>query len=222
MAVIIAFFGGVRSDHLLLCLFALSFSTICFGWVTEALSRPDPASRRDAKTPPSTSLVSGAYYPPGSKNAREAKTRHTRWLIDGTHHPERLVWGCEPWLAWTAPFQRLGPHVLGYAPYTILWYVVIDTFIYNTSNLREGEGPPDFVWIIVFGQVAIFSSFAVVQLLQQASHYGCEYYWWGEALYVILSVVSKGMLGGVLLANILLLSGTETVDDALVRDAVRA
>ena len=222
MAVIIAFFGGVRSDHLLLCLFFLSFSTICFGWVTEALSRPDPASRRVASTSPSTLSMDSAYYPTESENARIATTRHTRWAIDGTHRRERLVWGCAPWLAWTASFQRLGPHLLGYAPYIVLWYVILDTFDYNTRGLPEGEGPPDYVWIIVVGQMFIFSSFAVVQVLQQATHYGCERYWWGEALYVILSVLSKGVLGVVLLANILLLSGTESIDEALVRDATQA
>lgn len=222
MTVIIAFFGGVRSDHLLLCLFALSFSTMCFGWVTEALSRPDPTSRRVASTSPSTSSAGDSYYPEGSENARIATTRHTRWAVDGARHRERLVWGCAPWTAWTAPFQRLGPHFLGYAPYIVLWYVIIDTFVYNTNNLPEGEGPPDYVWLIVVGQMAIFSSFAVVQLLQQSTHYGCERYWWGEALYVILSVASKGMLGGALLANILMLSGTETVDDAIAPVAARA
>ena len=228
MAVIIAFFGGVRSDHLLICLFALSFTTMCFGWVTEALSRPDPASRRVLSTSPSTSAAGNlnypagnAYYPEGSENARAATTRHTRWAIDGTRHRERLVWGCAPWLAWTAPFQRLGPHFLGYAPYIVLWFVVLDTFVYNTKDLPEGEGPPDYVWIIVAGQISVFSSFAFVQLLQQATHYGCERYWWGEALYVILSVTSKGMLGGVLLANVLLLSGTETVDETVVRNVAQ-
>lgn len=222
MAVIIAFFGGVRSDHLLLCLFFLSFSTICFGWVTEALSRPDPASRRIASTSLSTVSSREVYYRVSSSDAIFATTRHTRWAIDGDRHPERLVWGCAPWLAWTAPFQRLGPHLLGYAPYIVLWYVVLDTFDYNTRGLPEGEGPPDYVWLIVVGQMFIFSSFAVVQVLQQATHYGCERYWWGEVLYVILSILSKGMLGGVLLANILMLSGTESIDGALVRDVTKA
>jgi len=211
MVVIIAFFGGIRGEHLLVCLFFLCFTTICFGWVTEALSRPDPCSRRieEEKATPAR------YYPPSSEAARAARTRYTRWSIGSPAHPDVVVFGYAPW---TAVFQRLGPHLLGYVPYIVLWYVVWDTFDYNTRDLPEGQGPPDFVTAIVIGQMVVFSSFGITQLLQQSSHFGCERYWWGECLYIVLSIVSKGLLGGILLANILLLS-TTNVDEALAGEA---
>ena len=208
MVVIIAFFGGIRGDHLLMCLFFLCFSTICFGWVTEALSRPDPTSRR---TEPPLYRGRAGYYPSDSMSAREAHTRHSRWSIGAPNRPDLLVLGCIPW---SGPFQRLGPFFLGTVPYVVIWRVVWDTFEYNTRDLPDGQGPPDFVTVLVISQMVVFSSFAIVQLLQQCSDYGCEKYWWGECLYIILSIISKGLLGGILLTNILLLSTAE-VDDVI-------
>ena len=128
-----------------------------------------------------------------------------------------LVFGCAPW---SGPLQRLGPHFLGWVPYVVIWYIVWDTFAYSVeySRAQGGGAPPDFVYAIVIGQMVVFSSFAAVQLFQQSSHYGCEKYWLGECAYVVLSVVSKGLLGGVLLANILL-SSTFDVDEALTARA---
>ena len=199
MVVIIAFFSGIRHDHMLLALFMLSFCTICFGWVTEALSRPDPASRGSG----------GTFYPANGESARRAVARHTHWEIGAPNNRDLLVFGC---FSWWGPIQRMGPHLLGWVPYAALWYIVLDTFSYSVS--RAERKPPDFVNVIVWGQMIVFSSFAVVQIFQQSSHYGCRKYWVGECCYIILSVLSKGLLGGVLLANILLASSA-SFDEAL-------
>lgn len=208
MAVIIAFFAGIRSNHLLLALFFLSFSTICFGWVCEALSRPDAASRAVGVN--ADGSVRYGVDP-------LARTRHTRWEI-GDAHRELLVAGCLPLpTGLLAAMQRLGPHVLGWVPYVVLWAIVWDNFVYATD--QPNGKPPDFVYVIIWAEISIFSIFAVVQIVQQSSDWGCRNYWLGECAYIVLSVLAKGLLGIVLLANILLVSAD--VDQAL-RDAMAA
>lgn len=195
MIVIIAFFGGIRNDHLLLALFALSFCTMTYGWVTEALSRPDPDSRQIPEAELVAQMGSDAatvkgYLPPDSEEALAATYRMTQWEIGATGKRDVLVLGC---FRWSGPLQRLGPNLLGYVPYTVAWYIILDTFYWNISRLPEGnEGPPDFVHVLVWGQFLVFSSFAVTSLVQQSSHWGCRNYYWGEISYLILSIVSKG------------------------------
>ena len=195
MAVIIAFFAGIRSNHLLLAIFFLSFSTICFGWVCEALSRPDVASRV---------VGTESDGSPAYGVDRLARSRHTRWEISGDHR-ELLVAGCLPLpTGLLAAIQRLGPHLLGWVPYVVLWAIVWDNFVYSTDQ-PEGK-PPDFVYVIIWAEIVVFSIFAVVQIVQQSSDWGCRNYWLGECAYIVLSVIAKGLLGIVLLMNILLVS----------------
>ena len=102
-SVIIAFFAGIRSNHLLLALFFLSFTTICFGWVTEALSRPDAESR---VVDTDGERIAYGFDP-------LAKSRHTRWEINARNR-DLLVVGCLPVSSHLlAAVQRLGPHLLG-------------------------------------------------------------------------------------------------------------
>lgn len=213
MLVIIAFFSGIRNNHLLLALFFLSFSTICFGWVTEALSRPDPESRI-IHTIATAGVVERVQY----GHDASARSRHTRWEI-APHNPELLIARCLPvWRSLLAAVQRLGPHFLGWIPYIVMWSIVWDNFAYSTRD--PDRRPPDFVALIIWSEIIIFSSFAVCQILQQSSDWGCRKYWVLELTYVALSILGKGMLGGILLANILLISGD--VDDVLVEFAERA
>ena len=204
MIIILAFFAGIRDSYMLLALFTLCFSTICFGWVTEALSRPDPTSRE---------VLREASGPNGVVPA--VPGRYRRWTI-GSQHPELLVLSCVPCsFDLVASCQRLGPHVLGWAPFVVIWVIVWDNFRFSIE-MTEG-GPPDWVYVIIWGEIFVFSSFAIVQILQQATHWGCYNYWLGECLYILLSVVAKGLLGIVLLSNIMIVS--QDIDRALVENA---
>ena len=126
---------------------------------------------------------------------------------------------------WENPnrYARLLPHILGWVPYVIVWLIILSNFYYSVDMAKElgddNRGPPDFVYAIVWGQLAIHASFAVCQLLQQSCDWGCRNYWAIECVYILLSFVSKGLLGGILLANLLLISGS--VDDALAENAAR-
>jgi len=196
MLIIIAFFGGNREGHLLLALFTLSFCTMTYGWVTEALSRPDPDSRYDRQT--------GQFLETGSEEALMANHRMKYWEI-GSPLSKRdlLLCGCWPG---SGALQRLGPNLLGYIPYCVAWYIILETFYWNVANSSDDQKPPGFVYAIIWAEVAVFTSFAIVSLVQQASHWGCRNYWLGEVAYLILSMIAKGLLGCILLANILLSS----------------
>lgn len=350
MLFVIAFFSGVRDQLLLVALTALCFCTITYGWVTEALSRPDPTSCRknydqrefdallqlvyekyndkyklslnevsqngytlkdktvllqrkllrllyelevtlaceiartqslwkskDRSTTTQTGqnvptsarvttledeivfLKNCIFYPcdeiNSSNGAELMRTPPTRWEINAIRSPHNIVAGglvrlllrCHFegstyqekyqrfWLffvpfRWAkkhsqpnsdvidtlpvngfflstahgiAALQRLGPSLLGWVPYLTAWAIVLGTYRYSVDVLQDGAGPPAWVDAIVLGQGAVFTIFAVVQIFQQVSDYGCEHYWHGEVMYVILSFVAKTMLGMSLYVNLL-------------------
>ena len=101
------------------------------------------------------------------------------------------------------PFRaRIFPHLLGYIPFTCIWFVLFHSFYHNTSDLESEM--PEFVYVLVHVQMVIFSCFALVQLIQQYS--SPMNYWKGEVAYCVLSIVAKCYLGGTLIANLFLVS----------------
>lgn len=100
--------------------------------------------------------------------------------------------------SWTLPFsERVIPHLMGYLPQISAWIVIL--YIY----LDNSEGAPDFVTVIIFTELALFFSFGFVQLfvlLRAPSKYVQ-----GELMYQILSLVSKGLLGIIMLSNVIFL-----------------
>ena len=105
-------------------------------------------------------------------------------------------------------WDRLQGHVAGYVPYLTAWSLIIFRFLQAAGRETvDSEGNtrsmPDFVYAIVFSEIAIFSCFAIVQLassLRPPSEYAN-----GEIAYMWLSLIAKGTLGGILLANVLTL-----------------
>lgn len=64
--------------------------------------------------------------------------------------------------------------------------------------------------------MVIFSSFGLVQMINQISDNGPEWFWKTELAYCFLSLFSKGLLGGILLGNVLLYS---SFDEAVAESA---
>jgi hypothetical protein len=359
MLYVIAFFSGIRDQLLLFAITILCFCTITYGWVTEALSRPDPRSRKrptvgaasvyerfnsapqDLKifvnqystmettsngdsvaytkmrdtllallqylettyacevarqqtwwsTPPSGGSKENAriyfgavpdaeqsltsryetieqlkgilFYEPylitGTPPIEAMMSPPTRWEIDAIRSPHLIVaGGLVRFLLWChyeakagwfwlpnklmqsvsssanrklvplsavasgdqtpllthnslalrlahliATIQRLGPNILGWVPYGTAWGIVLHTYHYSIDVLTNGTGPPEWVTFVIYGQIGVFTVFAVVQIAQQWNDYGCEHYWHGEVVYVILSFIAKAMLGLVLSFNLL-------------------
>jgi hypothetical protein len=86
-------------------------------------------------------------------------------------------------------------HLLGYVPFSVMFWWILDIFWSNKAALREtDEEWPDFVDYSVYGSLVLFSMFGVTQLVQQWHPYGPSWYWAGEASYVVLSFTAKAFL----------------------------
>ena len=109
-----------------------------------------------------------------------------------------------------AVLQRLAPHMLGYVPYITVWAILMHSFFFNVGDAEQG--PPSFVYIIVVGQLVVFTGFGVTQLVNQIAPNGPSWYAWGEWSYLFLSLFSKGLLGLTLVFNVFVF---DTFQDAV-------
>ena len=100
--------------------------------------------------------------------------------------------------------NRLAPNLLGYIPYGFAWFPLLHNFYYNTSDTGDGGGPPDFVYAIIWSQLILFSCFGITQFVLLWRVDGPSVFYWGEISYLVLSVLAKGVLGLILMANVLL------------------
>jgi len=143
---------------------------------------------------------------------------------------------------WTrGPAFRLQAHFMGYLPQAGAWFLILYQFHLvgeEATSLPSGNcslspptpppplppcgsgggccllsfSMPDFVYAIVWGEAVVFWSFGAVQLA--VTSLPPRFYAWGEVAYQLLSLLSKGLLGGILVANVLVLSD---VNDAYSR-----
>ena len=105
---------------------------------------------------------------------------------------------------WVRPLSvRLTPYWLGNIPQVAAWAAILISFY--DQEYPDGEGgPPSFVYIIIWSQLAFFFSFGFVQLIQQCRP--PKHYYQGEIMYQVLSLVAKGVLGSILIFQVLTLS----------------
>ena len=143
-------------------------------------------------------MVAGYYCELMSPPEPDMKGRPQKWAIrsDTPHLLQFPEW------PWTARLQRLSAHFLGYVPYITFWAVLLHSFFHNAGQAEPG--PPGFVYAIIISQAAVFSSFGLTQFLLQVFDGGAYHYIWGEFSYQFLSVLAKGILGIILLANVIL------------------
>ena len=107
---------------------------------------------------------------------------------------------------WAPTLARLFPNLLGYVPYVTAYYIVIEQYMRVTEEFKGPNTPEDrrmpwWVDMIVLGQCVVFSFFAIVSILQQT--WPARMYYIGEIFYIVLSFVSKGLLGATLIAGVL-------------------
>jgi len=103
--------------------------------------------------------------------------------------------------------KRVSPHFMGYVPQNSAWIAIMYTYYGGFAGFGNDFNRPDFVDIIVWVQLGLFFSFGLVQLvvlLRKPSKYVQ-----GEFAYQTLSLVAKGSLGGMLLANLLFFGSYE-------------
>lgn len=113
---------------------------------------------------------------------------------------------------WVEPNKlwRLQAHLIGYIPQIFAWTIVIANFLKGakastTDSFGEERKMPTFVYGIVFGELLIFWSFGVVQLV--VSLRPPSNYYQGEIAYMWLSLFAKGFLAILCLANVIMAGG---------------
>lgn len=109
--------------------------------------------------------------------------------------------------AWATPLShRLLPWWLGHIPQVAAWTIVIVQFY---GGIDSDSPVPWFVYVILWVEFVLFFSFGVASLLSQWST--PDRFYRGELLFQVLSLVSKGLLGILLLSNVLMLSRFDDV-----------
>jgi hypothetical protein len=196
MVVGIAIVVGIRDEIVLLSLFALMFATMCAGFVTELLSRPEKTGEKDVDGQEIYSLDRWEGDPHPRQKLKTGAPVQSGSAVDVSADVEAF--------AYTKNYmRRMFPHFLGFAPYSAAWAIVILHFNRSVDDLcvRLQKLMPEFVRWIVFGSVAIFSCFTLVQIVFQ--YRAPRHYWATELWYCFLSATSKVYLGSILLTNVL-------------------
>ena len=103
---------------------------------------------------------------------------------------------------------RVVSHLLGYIPQMTAWLIILINF-YEEDTGDTDQSPPAFVYVIIWLQLILFFSFGVVQIIQIMLP--PKTFYKGEIAYQWLSLISKGLLGSLLLANVLILGSFEEI-----------
>lgn len=86
------------------------------------------------------------------------------------------------------------PFLLGCVAGIVPWLVIGFQFIGADSRLPEGQSIPGFVYGIVISLFILFNSFAVNMVLQYRKAGPWRNYLFGEAAYILLSLIAKTAL----------------------------
>ncbi len=111
------------------------------------------------------------------------------WLMEMSNHFDRKTWWTPFWFGCVA----------GIAP-----WIAIATYIAVNVTRDGGEGPPGFVYGIIFTIFFFFNTFAINQWLQYKKIGGWSDYLRGETTYIVLSLVAKSALAWQIFANTLI------------------
>jgi hypothetical protein len=106
----------------------------------------------------------------------------------------------------TTLFFRIYPWIIGHIPQTAAWTSIVVAF-YGTPGIVENA--PWFVPLILWAELALFYSFGLASLISQIL--SPRLFYVGEILFQALSLVSKGVLGGILIVNVLMLSSFDEI-----------
>lgn len=195
MAMIFAITSGLNHIYIVVMIFGLMFCTMAFGWVSEVYNRP---------------------YHPGD-DTKPLYWRINEWKVEDPKSvptPDVKVNDPKPVPNLSYRLQRLLPYFLGWVPYLFAWVPLLHSFFWTVQNAQEGTGPPSFVYAIVISQFVLFSLFGLAQFSLLVRVNGPDWYYLGEWSYLLLSLVAKGVLGSILIANVLIYS---SLDQAMQR-----
>ncbi len=110
---------------------------------------------------------------------------------------------------WSSPLTiRILPWIVGHVPQIVAWALIILQFY---SVFDDTDRAPWFVTLILWAELLLFFSFGAASLLSQILP--PRRFYQGEILFQALSLISKGVLGGVLITNVLILSSFDEIYD---------
>jgi len=109
---------------------------------------------------------------------------------------------------WSEPryIKRMAPHLATLPLYVTCWGILVASFYQQIDDLKLAnpdlaDKMPDFVPVMIWGSVIIFSLFTFPQAIYMAL--SPTKYWQTEIWYCVLSLVSKVFLGSLLWINVL-------------------
>lgn len=111
------------------------------------------------------------------------------WIMEIVNAPDRGTWWTPFWFGCIA---GIGP------------WVAIAAYIFVNVNQDGADGPPGFVYGIIFSLFAFFNTFALNQWLQYRGKGKWADYLHGETTYIVLSLVAKSILAWQIFANTLI------------------
>jgi hypothetical protein len=111
------------------------------------------------------------------------------WLMEMSNQFDRKTWWTPFWFGCVA---GIGP------------WIAIATYIMVNVSREGGEGPPGFVYGIIFTIFFFFNTFAINQWLQYRKIGKWADYLRGETTYIVLSLTAKSVLAWQIFANTLI------------------
>lgn len=111
------------------------------------------------------------------------------WIMEMVNAPDRSNWWTPFWFGCIA---GIGP------------WLAIAAYIWFNVTQEGAEGPPTFVYGIIFSLFAFFNTFALNQWLQYRGRGKWADYVYGETVYIVLSLVAKSVLAWQIFANTLI------------------
>lgn len=121
--------------------------------------------------------------------------------------PDGQSWiGDDVYGRWVNFCMRMQIHVLAYIPYITVWVIFLRNFqlVLDDINANPRFDVDDVVPVYIYSAVTsvalTFSSFTVVQIY--VAWKPPTHFWKSELYYAVLSLVSKAILGIILLSNL--------------------
>lgn len=111
------------------------------------------------------------------------------WIMEMVNRADRKAWWTPFWFGCIA---GIGP------------WLAIASYIYVNVSQDGSEGPPGFVYGIIFSLFFFFNTFAINQWLQYRQVGKWADYVFGETIYIVLSLVAKSVLAWQIFANTLI------------------
>lgn len=200
MAMVLTGSVGLAHVYNMASNFVLLWCTMTYGWMCERINRPLYQKGKSAMVAGSMAKVDDVWRP-------------VRWQLNYDSSADKFAfWFLPP--RTRAAFERMWPSLLGWVPYATVWAQVFHIY-FSTADAADTD-PPEFVTAIIVSQAAFFSTFGFAQLILTAWDDGPKYYFAGEVSYLLLSLLSKSVLGFILLFNVIF---RETFEEAS-REAV--